>query len=223
MYGMNPYDNEIIFDYNMIDEAIFRFVVALMTGIFVVTLVALLAIFLFRAYSLHRIARRRGIRHAWLAWVPAGSDWILGNLADQYRYVAGGSVKNRRLPVLLLSIVMTVYSGYTCVTSAGTLTMDLWAMMEQTDVPMVMPTAWTFALPVILWAVSLALTVLRCVCLYDLYSSCMPRYNTLYTVLGLVFGFLEPVFLFVCRDKEEGMPPRRVVPVSLEPEAVTEE
>ena len=211
MYGMNPYDNEIIFDYNMIDEAIFRFVVALMTGIFVVTLVALLAIFLFRAYSLHRIARRRGIRHAWLAWVPAGSDWILGNLADQYRYVAGGSVKNRRLPVLLLSIVMTVYSGYTCVTSAGTLTMDLWAMMEQTDVPM------------ILWAVSLALTVLRCVCLYDLYSSCMPRYNTLYTVLGLVFGFLEPVFLFVCRDKEEGMPPRRVVPVSLEPEAVTEE
>jgi hypothetical protein len=46
---------------------------------------------------------------------------------------------------------------------------------------------------------------------YDLYKSCTKRYSVLYLVLSIVFKFLEPVLLFLCRDKEEGMPPRRVV------------
>ena len=44
----------------------------------------------------------------------------------------------------------------------------------------------------------------------------------LFLVLGLVFYFLEPVFFFVCRNKEEGMPPRRDVPAREEAETVVE-
>ena len=53
----------------------------------------------------------------------------------------------------------------------------------------------------------------KCFALYDLYSSCLPKRKTLFTVLS-VLGFvtgadLVPALLvFLCRNKEEGMPPR---------------
>ena len=75
----------------------------------------------------------------------------------------------------------------------------------------------------ILWGSSVAYIVIRCVALYDFYSSCTKKYNVLFLVLGLVFQFLEPVFFFICRNKEEGMPPRREKVAFSEPEFVTEE
>ena len=58
--------------------------------------------------------------------------------------------------------------------------------------------------------------------LYDVYTSCTNRNNVLFLVLSLIFRVLEPVFFFVCRNKEEGMPPRRDEPAFEEPETVEE-
>ena len=33
------------------------------------------------------MARRRGLRHRWLVWLPVGRDWIQGSLSDQYQYL----------------------------------------------------------------------------------------------------------------------------------------
>jgi hypothetical protein len=63
---------------------------------------------------------------------------------------------------------------------------------------------------------TIAYLVVRGIALYDFYSSCTSRYNVVFLVLGLIFRVLEPVFFFVCRNKEEGMPPRREVEVCAE-------
>ena len=51
---------------------------AIILGILGVVLLFALVFWIIRAMSLHKIARRRGIRHAWLAWLPIGGQWILG-------------------------------------------------------------------------------------------------------------------------------------------------
>ena len=45
--------------------------------------------------------------------------------------------------------------------------------------------------------------------LYDVYASCDPQNAALYLVLSIFFRFLVPVFLFISRDMEKGMPPRK--------------
>jgi hypothetical protein len=51
-----------------------------------------------------------------------------------------------------------------------------------------------------------------CAC-YDLFSSCNPENKTVFTVLSILAAFmgydiLGAIFVFICRNKEEGMPPR---------------
>ena len=43
--------------------------------------------YVFQSLSLYAIARRRGIAHPGLAWVPVAYSWILGSISDQYQYV----------------------------------------------------------------------------------------------------------------------------------------
>ena len=73
-----------------------------------IALVVSLVMVIFQGVGLYTMAKRRGIKHAWLAWIPVGNSWLVGCIADQYRYVAKGEVKNRRKILLALSIVGAV-------------------------------------------------------------------------------------------------------------------
>ena len=58
--------------------------------------------YILNALGLYKIAARRGICHAWLAWVPLGEVWILGRISDQYQSLALQKQKKRGLILLLL-------------------------------------------------------------------------------------------------------------------------
>ena len=60
------------------------------------------------ALALYTIARRRGISNPWLAWLPVADTWLLGSLSDQYRYVARGQEKHKRIWLLALNIAMVL-------------------------------------------------------------------------------------------------------------------
>ena len=60
--------------------------------------------------------------------------------------------------------------------------------------------------------VALAKTILGLMALYDIYASCDPQNATVYLVLSIFFKFLRPIFLFVIRDGDRGMPPRKTQP-----------
>jgi len=62
------------------------------------------------------------------------------------------------------------------------------------------------------------LTVFQYVAYYDLFASSHPSNATLYLVLAIVFQVTLPFFVFACRKKDEGMPPRKQ-PVAPEPPA----
>lgn len=76
--------------------------------------------YVFQSLSLYAIARRRGIAHPGLAWVPVAYSWILGSISDQYQYVVQGKIRNYRKILLALAVVSFFFSG------AGVLLMANW-------------------------------------------------------------------------------------------------
>ena len=168
--------------------------------------------YVFISLAIYTIARRREIKKAWMAWVPVLNVWILGSISDQYRYVVKGEIKNKRkilltihilnvfavcaaLVKLIVSLVMAFSAG------PGLYTMEmirlLWSIL-------------VFFIPVVI--LNVLSLVFRAMALYDLYSSCEPDNKVIYLVLSLIPGvnqITQPLFLFLCRNKDDGMPPRR--------------
>jgi len=65
--------------------------------------------------------------------------------------------------------------------------------------------------------VSIAVTVITYIALYDLFTSCDPKKNLLYLLLSIFVSITIPIFIFVCRNKELGMPPRKQNPAAFIP------
>lgn len=67
-----------------------------------------LATYVATAIALHAIANRRGIQHAWLAWIPVGNLWIMGSISDHYQLVARYRTKNKRKLPMILQILQII-------------------------------------------------------------------------------------------------------------------
>lgn len=181
----------------------------LLFGVFAVVMLFTLAlsvvIYVLQSISMYTIAKRRGIHKPWLAWIPVGNWWILGSISDQYQYVAKGKVRNRRKVLLWLTVAATLVGIPYYIASFGSMI----GLAGGTE-------AGTFAASAVMLVCSLATSVLSIVsvvyhyiALYDLYASCQPNNSVLYLVLSIVFNITQPIFMFICRNKDEGMPPRK--------------
>ena len=185
-------------------------------------------VYVSKALSLSTIASRRGIRHPWLAWLPVGEAWILGCISDQYRYVARGQVKNKRKIMLVLSILMhaAVIGTLVLLVNLVVQTIGLTEEMMQDYIlnQMLGSALGMLLIYLVLLGVSIAMTVVQYMALYDLYASCEPANKVLYLVLNIFVSITRPIFLLVCRKKDYGMPPRKqpVEPVQAVPEPWTE-
>ncbi len=181
-----------------------------------------IACYVLRAAGFYTIAKRRGINHPWMSWVPVLDLWVLGCISDQYQYVVKGKNKNKRkwligmsIALAVLYIVFFVFVGITVFnivsTTAGGVT------EEQILETIMGPFLGMMAGMLPLLGVVLALTIVRYIAMYDLYTSCNPQNNILFLVLSIFFNVTEPFFVFFNRKKDGGMPPRRSEPQFYEP------
>lgn len=179
------------------------------------------AAYVLKALGMYTIAKRRGIKKPWLAWIPVAEMWTLGCISDQYQYVVKGKVKNKRKSLLILNILMWVFYAAFFVAYA-VFAVQLFLSMGaefQGTVPGGLNMAaysailWMMVFFLLLFGFAIAAMVIQYMALYDLYRSCDPNNSALYLVLSIFFSIALPVFLFVCRNKDLGMPPRRdIVP-----------
>ena len=181
-----------------------------------------IAAYVLTSLALYTIAQRRGIKNAWLSWIPVVNCWIIGSLSDQFRYVVKGEVKNKRKTLLILNIINSVIAVAEIVLvvvviaigMSGLISGNLDAVAEEMFVaPLII--AVLLCLPMI--GISIATAVIHYMAMYDIYTSCTPRNNVVFLVLSIIFNITEPFFLFFTRHKDEGMPPSRQEPVYEEP------
>lgn len=200
------------YHYGAGDEAL----VGLLTGLMgIPAFVIQIAVYVLSSLALYTIAKRRGLNHAWLSWIPVANVWILGSIADQYRYVARGEIKSKRKVLLTLNIISAVLTAVMvclCVVAvAGAFSGAIMGRPEDVILQNLLGTlAGMLGLIVPILGVAIAAAIIRYMALYDLYSSCDPDNKTVFLVIGILFGITEPVFLFLCRNKDLGMPPRRI-------------
>ena len=162
--------------------------------------------YVFTSLALYTIAKRRGIRNYGLAWVPVANLWILGSISDQYKYVTAGKVQGRRKLLLGLGIVNAL-SSVLAVSVAVAVVMN--ALTASSIENWLIGLAWALgAVALLILLVDIIFIVLYFISLYNVYASCMPGNATLFLVLSIFFSVTTPFFLFACREKDDGMPPR---------------
>ncbi len=196
-------------------ELFWRMMIAFVLIMVLITVV----MYVLQAIGLQKIARRRGIKRPWLAWIPLGEYWILGSISDRYHHVCRGGDRGRRKLLLgLMAVTLLVSCVRTFITwkevwqlyqdPFALLNMDTWEIEE-----------WALAVetktslgPLMDLAVSVAEIaglVFYYICLYDLYTSCRPDLRVVFLVLSIIFSVTVPFFVFACRNAEMGMPPKR--------------
>lgn len=144
----------------------------------------------------YAIANRRGIKNAWLTWIPVGNIWIMGCISDQYQQVVRGKNKRRRITLLVAYAVTMVLSFF-----VGIIGGVLEFFPDEMGLVAVM-----LLMVLALLGLTVAYTVLYYFCLYDLYTSCKPESGVLYIVLTILVSVATPFLIFSCRNKDLGMP-----------------
>ena len=191
-----------------------------------------IAAYVFLSIGMYAIAKRRGISKPWLAWVPFGQLWILGCISDQYQYVVYGQTKSKRKLMLVLEILTSVFvivilvsllvfvfgimaeMDWELLMQNPELSEDMIAgYLESNTEEMLGSLGLMFLMIIPAAVVSIWLTVVQYIAFHDLFVSCDPKNKNLYTALGVVtsvFGLsiILSVFVFVCRNRDGGMPPR---------------
>ena len=207
---MNYY-NELPVD-TMDDEALMIFL-GIYLVILGVVLVCCLVGWIIRSMSLYSIAKRRGIRNAWMAWIPIGSEWVLGSVADQYQHLVKGKITSRR-KILMLLTVATGVVAVAYIAAAAVIGIQI-EVEGRTDInPLVMIIPY-----LLLMGTVVSRLVFYHMSNYDLYRSCRPNGATAFLVLGIIFPVCEPFFYLACRKKDLGM----VVPEHAAPAAPVEQ
>ena len=188
-----------------------------------------IASYVLRAIGVYTIAKRRGIKRPWMAWVPVVDQYMLGCVSDQYQYVVKGKNKSKRNVLLWLNIGMVLLSLGVIVSYVVLAVNVAQAMMrgatENDLMQLAMsPAAGMLGMSLPMLILSIVTAVFRYMALYDLYTSCTPMNNVMFLVLSIVFNVTEPFFIFFSRNKDQGMPPRKTE-ATAEPvvEAVPEE
>lgn len=177
-----------------------------------------IAAYVLKAAGMHCIAKRRGIKKPWLAWIPVAQMWTLGCISDQYQYVIKGKVKNKRKSLLVLNILMwaacialhVAYAFFAAFIFMAVLGAMQGMAIDSLNPAMAESLIWVLVVALLAVGFTVAVMVIQYMALYDLYRSCDPNNGGLYLVLSIFFSIALPVFVFVCRKKDLGMPPRRV-------------
>lgn len=217
------------FEYAFPDAAAgdFAGVASSFIGIFLIIYLLVLGFslvsYVLNAVGMYRIAKRRGIHHAWLAWIPVGSSWLLGSISDHYQYVAKQKITARRKILLALSVASLVVSAL------FTFLITVFAGLAYAgeDAGVFLGVGLMLAACVGVLGLSIAAAVFGYIAYYDLFQSCRPDYSVLFLVLGIIFSVTMPFFVFACSGYDRGMPPKRVPqpPVQIpspQPDAETE-
>lgn len=159
---------------------VFSYIMVLVYAI--ATVVAVL-VYVFEGLAMHRIAKLRGIKYPWLAWIPVVNGYNMGRVADVYNERIEGRKTNLRTIILVIEIVYIVLAAVNAVLR--------FQYFYDAGVGIAMTAIMTAAM--------VALAVFMYIALYKIYKWCTKNY-VLYEVLSIVISITMPFLLFAARN-----------------------
>lgn len=168
----------------LITSAVTWAVVAVVVAVVaVVAFLVWLLFYILHSIGLMRIAKKLGVKHRWMAWIPFANAYLLGACAEQ------GERRNGKKPWKWGLILLFVTLGLTVGRPVVQLVVSI--------VLMVLPML-SIVINVILECSSLILMGLTGYCLYLIFKEFLGKTGGIVmAVCAAVMGLLEGIFLFI--------------------------
>ncbi len=177
----------------MVDTSYWTMLWSVMWGIVAVALIVAILFYVLRALGFHTIAKRRGIAHPWLAWIPIANYYLIGRIADEYdeRFF------NKRSSYAALLLAMSLMFVVMGIIIAALITPAMLYTMHLGDSygAVVGIAVLSIAMPV----VSIILTVLYFICLFKIYDWCSASSGVM-IVFSILFRVVIPFMVFAVRN-----------------------
>lgn len=163
----------------------------------------MITLYVLSALGAYTVAKHRGVKNAWLAWLPVGNSYVYGALSDDVVSLRGIPKKYRSrvlLPVLDGCVVGGIILLFVIMISM------IYSVMPLSDTavsaaPFVqIPFMMLFVL--LIDGVMIASRVFASIALYPVYREyCLPGTSLAFAICGGIFG-LHGIFLFAIRNKQ---------------------
>jgi len=160
--------------------------------------------YIFSARGISAIAKNRGIKPHWLAWIPGASMWLAGSIADHYdRTINGRDKKLRKLYIGLaigtVAFAVICSAVYLIYIIAGSLSETIF-----TDETVLIATIIYIA---VCFLSLLPILITEYIIYYKIMASCVGSRAKGFIVLVIFVPYALPFLLFSMRNKMDGLTP----------------
>lgn len=162
-------------------------VVVVISAIFILLAVLVgIAFYVFYSLMLYRLAKKEFIDHAWLAWIPYASQYLLGQIAGPMNLF--GKIRIEKTGLVLLLAPLAVW--------AACLILGLFALIPFLGI------LFGFISSIVGFVGPIAILVLELCVLYRIYSPYLPKNTVLVYTLVSIIGVTVPFFIYSILKKE---------------------
>ncbi len=176
-------------------------------GIFIVFYLIMfmlgIAFYILNSLGLYTIAKRRGIENPWLAWIPIGTVYTLGAIADDYNLkVRAKNTSHRKIMLYLMVAMIAGYIGLYPILFTG-----IYSIME-TDGTGIGVLAIVALVVIYLFIMGTAITVsvFQYISYYRIFQAGAPKNAVMFLILSLFITGALPFIIFFIRNSDKGMP-----------------
>ena len=152
------------------------------------------------------LAKRAGVKNAWLAWIPVANVYILGDTADHLEEKRGVSHKWAKLLLILTIAVAALFTLFfvamiafvtyvSIMESMASLSSDAFFTGEFFILPMIA----FYLIYIVLIIVSMALNYLNIICVYKIFEEIAPQKSIKYLLIYMLVPFGDVYCLFKCK------------------------
>ncbi len=194
-YGYYYYDTPDMFE--SVGEATLGgiFIAVVLAALFF--LAVSLVCYIIKGISLYTLAKRRGIKNAFFAFIPVLNMYLVGNIADDICATMNRKTKYAQ-KILILYIISL---GISFVTFPISIICALITSFTGTAVILSVIMCLLGAASAV---VSIGCDVYVYISLYRIYNEYAPRYSVVFEVLSIIFPVTQPFFLLYIRNKKSG-------------------
>jgi hypothetical protein len=181
-------------------------------GIFAVTFLVIgigaLVLYILRCVGIMTLARNRGMSNPWVIWIPLVGVYTIGALADDIQAREGKRTAFRWLLLggniltYVISIVSSAASIGSLVDMFGNFDPYSYGFGESYFEGMTRFSMISGLLGGPASLISLAVYVITIIALFYIYKCYKPESSTAYTVLSVIFPFMQSIFPFAIRNNQ---------------------
>lgn len=163
----------------------------------------LIANYITASLAYYSIARRKGVRGAWLAWIPLGRDWIQGRITDKCNEAVG---TKKRWAITLVVISLIGYLALALYVGGVKSFIEFMADANEYRYGYDFYTYGTtnvislYFYAALMAAVSAGLNILRRICQYKIYEAIVPQKCIKYMVLTVFVPLASGICLLLTKS-----------------------